>query len=255
MAYLDDRSGRDGRLLGLIIIIAIVVLVVLARFRFPATDSHSAPVTPGPLERLAARATFEDLAAAVQTTLQRVEPALMMIAIEPNAPGQKPGISDRSMIAAVRVSDDWAVAQLPSGFHVVKATPEDPLVIRESDTVKDIAIVSRPLGPGEDHLPAGTADLSGFTYVCVVEASLVGPTASPMFVGKIRTLLDDRWASTVMAPAGSAALPAGAAIFQIDGRFIGIAMPGQTGGTAVVPAALLESAVTAARQRSPGGLP
>jgi hypothetical protein len=35
MADFDDRSGRDSRLLALVILIAVVVLVVLARFRFP----------------------------------------------------------------------------------------------------------------------------------------------------------------------------------------------------------------------------
>src|SRR5678815_4170857 len=89
MADFDDRSGRDSRLLALVILIAVVVLVVLARFRFPQSDSGPAAVTPSPLERLAARATYDDLAAAVHTALQRVEPALVTVNIEPDSANVK----------------------------------------------------------------------------------------------------------------------------------------------------------------------
>jgi hypothetical protein len=245
---MDDRSGRDSRLLGLVIVIALAVLVFLARFRFPETNPLPAPVTPGPLERLAARATFEDLAAAVHITLQRVEPAIMSIPLESHPPSSK--VAPR-VTAAVRLRDDWAIAHVPTGFRIARSD-SDPLVVHEFDAAREVAVVSRPIAASEDRLPAGLGELAAFAYVCVVEPTTDGPTASPMFLGRMRSILDNRWGSTVMAPAGSNAVPAGGLVFQLDGRLLGLSLPQPGGGTAIVPAGLLEALVESVRGRAGG---
>lgn len=257
MADIDDRSSRESRLLAVVIVIAVAVLVGLARFKYPQNETRSVAVTPGPLDRLAARATFDDLAAAVHSALKRVEPGLIPLELEPDVPAGKSAKPESSYIGsrsrlAVRLSEDWAIAQVPQGFRIVRGAT-DPLVIREADPAKEIVIVSLPFRSGEDHLPAGTADLAGFAYVCVVEPTPGGPTATPAFIGRVRTLLDDRWGGNVMVPGGGPPLPLGALVFQLDGRFLGIVAGQLGGGQSIVPAAQLASVVAAARERGAGG--
>jgi len=255
MADFDDRSGRDTRLLALVILIAIVVLVVLARFRFPQTESGATAVTPpGPLERLAARATYEDLAAAVRTALQRVEPALVAVNIEPDtAPNPKTrgeaaaAVAENRSRVGVRLGGDLAVVHVPRGFRPAG----DAFIVTDVNQPREIAILSGPLRPGEDQLPAGSAELAGFAYVCVVEPTPDGPTATPMFIGRVRTLFDERWNDSVLIP-GATTLPAGSLLFQLDGRFLGIAVAHPGGGSTIVPASLLTGAVSDARSRTGG---
>jgi hypothetical protein len=255
MADFDDRSGRDTRLLALVILIAIAVLVVLARFRFPQTESGAAAVTPpGPLERMAARAVYEDLAAAVRTALQRVEPALVTVNIEPDSPpntrtrGQAAAaVAENSSRVGVRLGDDLAVVHLPRGFRVAG----DAFAVRDVNQAREIAILSGPLRSGENQQPPGFAELAGFVYVCVVEPTPDGPTATPMFIGRVRTLFDERWNDSVLIP-GATTLPAGSLLFQLDGRFLGIAVAHPGGGSAIVFSSLLTGAVSDARSRTGG---
>jgi hypothetical protein len=257
MADFDDRSGRDSRLLALVILIAVVVLVVLARFRFPQTDTGPAAVTPGPLERLAARATYDDLAAAVRTALQRVEPALITLAIEPDPAGARtargeapPTTSDVRSRVAVRLGHDWAIVHVPRGFHL--ASTGESFTVREVNAAREVVMVSGPLRSGENQQPTGVAELAGFAYVCVIDPTPDGPTATPMFIGRVRTVFDERWNDRVLIPGGASTVAPGSLLFQLDGRFLGIAVGHPDGGTAIVPASLLEAAVTDARSRSGG---
>jgi hypothetical protein len=258
----DDRSGRDSRLLALVILIAVAVLVVLARFRFPlAQDARPAAVTPGPLERLAARNTYDDLAAAVHTALQRVESALITVSLEPDPqPAKSPaaartdagGPDPRSRLA-VRLSDDWAIVHVPRGFRPARTAPDDPLVVRDVDPVKEIAVVSLALREGEDQLSAGSAELGGFAYVCAVDPTPAGPTATPVFIGRVRTLLDARWGDNLIVPGAAAALTPGSLLFQLDGRLLGLVVAQPGGGVAVVPAGVLASTLASSRARVAGG--
>jgi hypothetical protein len=258
MADFDDRSGRDSRLLALVILIAVVVLVVLARFRFPQSESGPAAVTPGPLERLAARATYDDLAGAVHTALQRVEPALVTVTIEPDSEsaarttrGQAsaPGWENRFRVA-VRLGDDWAVVHVPRGFHL--ASMGESFAVRDVNQAREIVMFSGPLRSGEDKEPPGLAELAGFAYVCVVEPTPDGPTATPMFIGRVRTLFDERWNDSVLIPGGESTVTPGSLLFQLDGRFLGIVVGHPGGGIAIVPASLLTAAKFDARSRSGG---
>jgi hypothetical protein len=252
MADFDDRSGRDTRLLALVIVIAIAVLVGLARFRFSQTDARPVAVTPGPLERLAARATYDDLAAAVHTALQRVEPALILVTLEPDAQARPAAGRDASAAAprrvlGVRLDGDWAVVHLPPGYRIVRTSPDDPLTVRRVDAAREIAVISRPPSASEDKLPAGIGELSGFAYVSVVEPTDDGPTMSPVFVGRVRSVFDERWNDNLIVPGGSSELVPGALVFQLDGRFLGLAVRPSSGRVSIAPAALLESIIAAVR--------
>ena len=239
MGDFDDRSARDSRLLAVVILIAVVVLVVLVRLRFPQREWGPAAVTPSPLERLAARATYDDLAAAVHTALQRVEPALVTVTIEPDSASTKTtrgeataaGPDNRSRVA-VRLGDDWAIVHVPRGFHL--ASMGDSFTVREVNQAREVAMFSGPLRSSEDKEPSGLAELAGFAYVCVVEPTPDGPTATPMFIGRVRTLFDERWNDSVLIPRQSAVAP-GVAVVPARWAFPRMVVEPSRGGIAIVP--------------------
>ena len=79
MNGVDERTGRDGRLLALVIVVSLAVLLLLARFRFPATDGVAPAPAPGPLERLTARSTYDDLAATIANIVQRARSTVAVL--------------------------------------------------------------------------------------------------------------------------------------------------------------------------------
>jgi len=67
------RISRESRVLVLTVVVCAGVLLLMARLRFPEPAPATPPEqSPAPLERLAARASYDALAADVQ----RVEPAI-----------------------------------------------------------------------------------------------------------------------------------------------------------------------------------
>ena len=262
MADRDDRFGRDSRLLALVILIALAVLVVLARFRFPPSDSRPAAVAPGPLERLAARATYDDLAAAVHSVLQRVEPALLTVIVEADGAAGKPGFGgeiipgsspERRRLVAVRLRRDTAILFAPKGFRIASGELDEPLTVRGIDLAKEVTVVTPSLQTENDQQASSADDFSGFAYVCVIEPTPAGPTATPVFLGRVRVEPDERWAGEVLLLGGTPALPAGSLLFQLDGRFLGMVTGRPDGAQTLVPASLLERALLGLSGRPPGG--
>jgi hypothetical protein len=71
------------RLLLVTIAVSVGMLLLLARFRFPddATDQTAAPAPP-PLERLAASATYDELAGIMGDLERRVRPTIIPLAVQ-----------------------------------------------------------------------------------------------------------------------------------------------------------------------------
>src|SRR5262245_57280614 len=123
----DERTGRDGRLLALVIVVSLAVLLLLARFRFPATDGVTTPPVPGPLERLTARSTYDDLAATIANVVQRARSTVVVLQLNPISEAEKPAARSRQaepivvrpprLVPALRVGQDLAIVHLPAGFQ------------------------------------------------------------------------------------------------------------------------------------------
>src|SRR5690606_38698880 len=114
-------SGRETRILLLVIVVAVAMLLVLAQFRYPGSDRTAVMPIAGPIERLAARATFEELALIMADLSARVQPAMTVITIERVPPKPTPAVpAERRLVVALRVGVDIAVAYLPAGFTVVE---------------------------------------------------------------------------------------------------------------------------------------
>ena len=255
----SERTGRDGRLLALVIVVSLAVLLVLAKFRFPlAAGVTTAPPAPGPLERLTARSTYDDLAATIANLVQRVTPSVAVVQLSLVPPEEKPGAKKGTtpdpllsgpprLEAAIRFGQDLAVTYLPAGYHVTGGQGlAAPLEVVGADPARSIAVVRAPaVFENSNGFGSVLADFQGFSYVAVVEAAPGGLSAAPVFIGRVDVTADAAWPSPLRNVGGAPTLPIGALVFTLDYRFIGLVVPTPNGGRALVPAAALEAAATA----------
>ena len=256
----DNRSGRDTRLLALVIVISLAVLLVLARFRFPAADLTAAPTAPGPLERLVARATYEELAANVSAVLQRATPAVVVFQLDPVPPPETasrpaagrglvvpapPPAPPSRLMAGVRITAELAVGHILPGFTVGSAVGSAGIELMGIDADRGIALVRMPASADAGAPPSPSVGFSGFSYVMVIEAAAAGPTARPEFLGRVDATADSRWSADLLIIAGTSEVPDGGLVFSLDGRFVGLAVPVSDGGRGLAPLSLLEAAASA----------
>ncbi len=248
--------SRETRLLWLTIAVSLGVLFVLAQFRFPNED-RPAPA-PQPLERLAARATYDELAADVARLERRVSPSLLVLrARSSRAPEAKslgrlldrggPDDRDRAaalrFVPALRIRSDIAIAVLDADMTVQGIAGQDdavPLVLA-ADPLRRLAVIRVPDPPaGVAWQPPTLEDLAVPRYVAAVEGARSGPTARPLFVGRVDRFDDPRWSSTLLAFGGAPAVADGAFIFSLQGELVGLAL-NDAGAAAVVPASALDA--------------
>jgi len=257
MEVLDNRSGRDARLLGLVVVVALAVLLVLAQFRFPTAERTAGLPTQGPLDRLTARSTYEELAASVANVVQRASSSVVILQIDPvvepvaapasgrsgrTAPPAEPApAAPPRLVPAIRATRDLAIVHLPPGFAVAGGQGLTGVEVVSTDPSREVAVVRfAPPSEAPTTMAGGLLGFSGFSYVAVIEAALGGPTARPAFVGRVDMVSDDRFATQVMVPGGTPSIPTGALVFTLDGRFIGLSLPLAGVGSALVPARSLE---------------
>jgi hypothetical protein len=276
----EPTSGRETRLLVLVVLVSLAVLLLLARFQYPESTISTVTPSPGPLAGMAARATFEEMALTLAGALKTAGPAVDVIRLEPAPvpPGGPAGASagaagrgeaagrvdgprvleeplapavpaairpDRRFVPALRVRPDLVLLHVPAGWRAagVRDLP-DPLDVAWSDADRGITAVRLPPLPAPiPGLPASAAGITGFLYVGVVQGTRSGPTIHPAFIGRADTETDARWSAPLVVLNATSAVPPGSLIFTIDGRLVGLATP-HDAGVAVVPAAALDDAVT-----------
>ncbi len=259
------RSGRETRLLALVILVAIAALLVLARFRFPeAADRAPVAPPPGPLERLAARASFQDLATSIAGLHERLSPGFVMVEVAP-APPAKPSTTQSASARRGRSSTPEVRAEITSRFHpALRVRPDRALVffpagsrvvaidgIAEEkpdvavDQNRPLALVRVPVAPEAAALLAGGLEtFAGLAYVALFEGGRGGVSPRPQYLGRVDAMADAVWPSPPLVIGGHPELVAGTYVFAFDGRLLGIVLPTSL-GTAIVPARALQSIVTA----------
>lgn len=239
-------AGRETRLLLLVIIVAVAVLLVLARFRYPSVERVAPAPVVGPIERLAARATFEELSLIMADLTARVQPSLLAITLErvpvvtPARRGAPPPVTppERRRVAAWRIDVDLAVAYVPAGFTPVDG---EGAVVAARDDARSLALLRVPVAPYAGPGPL-TQSFGGPSYVAVFEGGRGGAAGRPVFVGRIDTFEDDQWPEPLLAVGGRPGLDAGAFVFTLDGRLLGMTLPDDA-GTAIVRASMLQTVV------------
>ncbi len=239
-------SGRETRLLVVTITVSIAMLLILARFRFPQTPARTLEPAPAPLERLAARATYDELAQIMASLQTRITPTVEVIAFQDSG---HTGYLVAPRLAGNRalgiIDKNAELAALPSGVSLLSRDDERGLIVLHADT-------PGPVASFRDALTAGPR------YVAAVQGTALGPATRPVYVGRTDLIPAPGWSDAVISIAAvQQNLPPGTALFSLDGIFIGL-VSGTNGATTVLPASLLqqigESATEAPETRASLGL-
>ena len=235
----EEAAGRrrETRLLLATIAVSVGMLLMLARFRFPEEASRqTVDPAPAPLERLAARATFDELAGIMADLERRILPAVSTVA------GQGP--NETTYVPAVKVTSDRAVAILPGDLRLGAARGGTPPAIVLRDAVRELVVVKAP--DTSPALPDATVGRPGPRYVAVVEATRGDRAVRPVYVGRTDRFSDARWSDPLLRIAAvQQTISPGAAVFSLDGAFIGLATA-DGGSVTIVPATTLRDIAEAA---------
>ncbi len=249
------RPSREVRLLVATIVVSVAVLLVLSRFRFPASSAEARDSSATqPLARLAARAAFDDLSLTVRELQTRVAGSLVVVQIAPDVTADRASVpGTRRFAAALRVRDDAAMVMSGEGMSVeaVVGVP-GPVAVLASDPVRGITVVRIPAAPApvmqvrESGQPVPAPE-----YMAVVEASAGGAGLRPVFVSRSDAVSDPRWDSPLLAIGRSVGADAGAPVFALDGRLAGVLTPGDDVPLLVPAAVLLDRAHQLLRTGAP----
>jgi serine protease Do len=226
------------RLLLVTIAVSVGMLLLLARFRFPdeATRQTAEPAA-APLERLAASATYDELASIMGDLERRVRPTVVSLAVQ--------GPSSIAYIPAVRLTEDRAVAILAADRRLadVNGVPAPTIVAR--DPARNLIVVHMD-SPGTTVTFPSAPARPGPRYVAIAEATALAAAVRPIFVGRTDLFADPRWPEPVLSVAAvQQTLTPGAAVFSLDSSFVGLAS--ESGGTVtIIPGNMLRNIAAAA---------
>lgn len=215
-ASTSARPGRETRLLLVTIAISVAVLLLLARFRFPSEPADR-PVesAPAPLERLAAQATYEELASIMADLERRVAPRVVLA--RTSAHGAT------SLSIAPRIAPDRAVVLSHQAESFQIPPSEAAVEVVGQDEANGLAVLRVPaMDDSVVTIRAGTPR-PGPRYLGVLEATSDGPILRPVYVGRMQLTADQRTATQQITLVGlQHAIPVGAAIFTLEGAFVGL---------------------------------
>ena len=238
------RSGRETRLLVVTIAVSVGVLLALAQFRFPEDSVAPAEPAPAPLERLAARAAYDELASTMADLERRIVPRLIAFRVRTD------GASSEFALAA-RVTADRALAVLGARRGIDTSAAEAPAVLTR-DPVRDLAVLVVP--SAEDAvLTPRTGSRTGPRYIALAEATAQGVVLRPVYVGRSTVTHDAGTDTPLLSLSGlQHPLRRGDAVFALDGGFIGLVHDAASGDATLVPAEFL---VGLAQNAQPSNLP
>jgi hypothetical protein len=268
----QERSGRETRLLILVVVVSVALLLVLARFRYPAANLTAVAPPAGPLAGLAARAAFEDMAATLNSVLTRIAPQTFVVELEPEPPQEtaargatratgrrtargaaEPAESpapeaQRLLVAAVRMQPDLALVPVPAGWRIV-TPPSAVWSVVGHDPERNLSAIRTPVTDTAATWPGGS--YVGFGYVGVVDVTAGGPTIQPLFIGRVDPLPAAGWSRPLIDVGRASPVDAGRWLFAMDGSLIGLTTAIDGGVAVVPPNALLDAARAVPPRSSP----
>lgn len=265
----EPQSGRETRLLVLVVGVAVVVLLLLARWRYPYSDMSVVTPSSAPLAGLAARATFDEMSGALSDVVGRVSPLTVVV---PLAADSDVKTRSREAPAVDEVGDDeepmpeaeaWGLAVRVRGDLALMYVPPAMMPIRDGESVidvvahdpeREIALLRVPPAAGTaglDLLPASVRTFPGFTFAAALSATSIGPTVQPVFLGRAESLVDPRWSHGVLPASVGSQLTPGTVLFSLNSRFIGLVVGAED--PIIVPAPAIETLMQA--METPGSAP
>ena len=239
-------GGRETRLLLVTIAVSVATLLLLARFRFPEDDIQPTDPAPAPLERLAARATYDELATIMADLERRIGPALEILALQTDRPGAM-------YVAAPRLTSDRAVALVARDERLAPVTGDTAPVIIARDPSLEAAVLQVSGASEVVAIRSGTPR-PGPRYLAIVEGTAQGPAVRPVYIGRTDVFQDPRGSGALFSVvAAQQTIPRGAAVFNLEGAFIGLASE-RAGTLTIVPAETLRKLAESAQpQAAPPG--
>lgn len=235
-------AGKETRLLVVTIVVSIVLLLVLARFRFPARPSPAAEPPAQALERLAARATYDELTSILRGVDAHVSGSVLAVGIVAQDEAAPDEPARPASTAAVRIASDRAIALTRAGRHI-DAINATGITLIASDERRGVSLLGTAAGAGSvpDVLDS-TETIEAPGYLAAIEATPAGLAVRPMYFGRVDRANDPAWSDPVLRfSALQQALPEGAAIFTLRGEFVGLGIPDGR-DLIVVPSAMLQHA-------------
>jgi hypothetical protein len=246
---------REVRLLVITIGISAMTLLLLAQLRFPEQPvDRAAPATPA-LERLAARATYGELARIIADVQRRIGPATVSVAVRPDPLATVPldtaeiGASAPRFATAVRIDGETAVAALPPGVRPDGAPGSAGIEVLALDDLRGVAVLRVPSGAASVPRDVLTS-LELPAYVAVAESTASGVIVRPIFVPRADAVSDPSWPGPVLA-LGALGLSRGSLLFSLDGEFLGLVASGGAGPLLVPARTIIDHA---ARLRQNGSI-
>jgi len=250
------RVSREMRLLIVTMVIAGAVLLLLARFRYPGAPAAAMDVTQ-PLERLAARASSEELAGRIARFERAMAGSLLVLRLEQvGAPpslrfadlhAHPPPDDGVAHVPALRIDAATALAVVPPDKEVRGVVGrQTDATLAGVDPVRHVARVRVPAD--EPPAPLRQLPLSNLqtpTYVIAVEGTRAGIAMRPVFVARAERYQSPHWPRPLL-PLGGVALAPGALLFTLDGELLGCAVV-DNGMSVIASAADLVEAANRAR--------
>jgi S1-C subfamily serine protease len=240
------RAPRETRLLVATLIVSALVLLLLAQLRFPDNPDLVVDATAQPLDRLAARASYDELAAGVARVEAQIFPNLVVLQLaapdddSPRALADVLSLDTREVaprhVPALRTSGITALATLGPDARVTGVVGREGQAagvarIIAADPLRRVAVVNVPLAAARTIVRLPLASLQTPTYVVAIEGTSAGITARPIFLGNRERYVATRWSRPLLPLGGSAVAP-GALIFSLDSQFIGAVV--REGGTLAI---------------------
>jgi hypothetical protein len=227
------RVSHESRLLLLTIVVCVVVLFLLARARFPEPPAVVA-TTVQPLQRLAAEAPYEALAADIQRVSALISDNLIVLrtrrpaALEPRKVDDVLAVSGPSSdvhhVAALRIDATTALAAIATGVRIDAIVGGGPITgsaaVLGVDPVRRIGRLRVPEAPARPLAPVALTALRTPAYVVAVEGTQAGVTFRPIFLGRGDRFSTARWQRPLL-PLGGIAVSPGALLFTLTGEFVG----------------------------------
>jgi hypothetical protein len=210
------RLSRETRLLLIVITLSVAVLLALSRFRFPEPPPGESGATAAPLERLAARATYDELATIIAELGRRVTPSITVLRVET--------AGDRRFVPAVRVRSDLLLAHITADTEVLDFVGSGvPVDIAAYDDRRELVLLRVPADPAAVvHLDTGAQSAGRPRYVAAIEGTPGGPALRPLFLGRTDRIADERYGEGLLVLGGVLLASPGSLIFGLDGSFVGI---------------------------------
>lgn len=248
------QLSRETRLLLATITMSAIALIVLGQFRFPAEDLAQPVAVPAPaLERLAALATYEELAGIIARLETRVQPAVVVLRIRNEQSTRAVSVGDLlegrdrpavRFVPALRVRSDLAVAILAAGDEVEAAGADGEATLEVRDLLRSLALVRvPPLATDENWRPRTSVLARSPSYVVAAEAARHTLAMRPVLIGSRSIVADSRWGPSLGSVAAPPGLSIGTLIFGLDAAFVGLVVSEASGAVTVAPFSALESIV------------